>query len=217
MADNGQKTEQPTQRRLKKAREEGQFPTARVFVSAMQFLAFVSLIHFWGASWILDIRGAMARLFEHALSPRLGASEVITLALDLLKHTLIPLAVLGGTLVGITIAMQFVVTRMGVSLKKLTPDISRLSPLQKLRQLPKQNLPSLLQALVMLPVFGLAVYYVVADNLQNYLTLPMRAVPFRWQVSSVSSQISVAPAESNARRIKVSECWMSLLSFSQNE
>ena len=41
MADKDQKTEQPTQRRLKKAREEGKFPTARVFVGALQFLAFV--------------------------------------------------------------------------------------------------------------------------------------------------------------------------------
>jgi len=177
MADQGQKTEQPTQRRLKKAREEGQFPTARVFVSAIQFLAFVTLIHFWGVNWILDIRNSMARLFEHALSPRLDGRDVITLALDLLQHTLIPLAVLGGTLIGITIAMQLVVTRMGISLKKLTPDISRLSPLEKLRQLPRQNLPSLLQALIMLPVFGLAVYYVVADNLDKYLSIPLRAVP----------------------------------------
>ena len=177
MADSGQKTEQPTQRRLKKAREEGQFPTARVFVSAIQFLAFVALIHFWGLNWILDIRGCMSRLFEHALNPRLGPQEIITLSLDLLRHTLTPLAVLGATMVGITIAMQFVVTRMGISLKKLTPDIQRLSPLAKLRQLPRQNLPSLLQAVIMLPVFGLAVYYVVADNLQSYLALPMRAVP----------------------------------------
>jgi flagellar biosynthetic protein FlhB len=174
---DGQKSEKPTQRRMKKAREEGQFPTARVFVSAMQFLAFVSFLHFWGADWILDIRASMANLFQHALDPKLGTQEVIGLSLDLLKHTLIGLAILGATLVGVTIAMQFVVTRMGISLKKLAPDIKRLSPMEKLKQLPKQNLPSLLQALIMLPVFGMAVYYVVADNLDKYIALPLRAVP----------------------------------------
>ena len=45
MAD--QKTEKPTQRRLNKAREEGNFPTARTFVGALQFLAFVGLLHVW--------------------------------------------------------------------------------------------------------------------------------------------------------------------------
>ncbi len=48
MADNGQRTEQPTAKRLEKARKEGQFPTARQFVSAMQFLAFVAVLQSWG-------------------------------------------------------------------------------------------------------------------------------------------------------------------------
>ena len=77
MADNDQKTEQPTQRRMKKAREEGQFPTAKVFVSATQFLAFVTMIHMWGSAWIVDIRSSMATLFAHALDARLGQQRCV--------------------------------------------------------------------------------------------------------------------------------------------
>ena len=177
MADKDQKTEQPTQRRMKKAREEGNFPTARVFVGALQFLAFVSLIHAWGLVWINAIRDSMAALFQHALDPRLTGEEIIALSLDLLKRTMIPVAYLGAVLIAITLAVQLGVTRMGVSLKKLVPDIKRLNPLSKLRELPKQNLPSLLQAIVMIPVFGLAIYYLVKDDFQNYLSLPLRTVP----------------------------------------
>lgn len=176
MAEKDQKTEQPTQRRMKKAREEGNFPTARVFVGALQFLAFVSLIHAWGPDWLQDIRASMASLFQHALDTRLSGEEVISLSLDLLKHTMVPVATLGAAMVAITIATQLCVTRLGVSLKKLTPDISRLNPLSKLRELPKQNLPSLLQAVIMIPVFGAAVYFVVKDDFQNYLSLPLRSV-----------------------------------------
>ena len=61
MADKDQKTEQPTQRRMNKAREEGNFPTARVFVSALQFLAFVALLHSWGPAWIQSIRAQHGR------------------------------------------------------------------------------------------------------------------------------------------------------------
>ena len=176
MAEKDQKTEQPTQRRMKKAREEGNFPTARVFVGALQFLAFVSLLHAWGPEWLQDIRASIAALFEHGLDPRLSGEEVISLSLDLLKHTLIPIAMLGATLIAITIASQLCVTRLGMSLKKLTPDIQRLNPLSKLRELPKQNLPSLLQAVIMIPVFGMAVYFVVKDDFQSYLSLPLRSV-----------------------------------------
>src|SRR5579872_1454664 len=168
MADKDQKTEQPTQRRLHKAREEGNFATARVFVSALQFLAFVFLIHNWGMDWLQAIRASMASVFQHALDPHLSSADVITLSLNLLEHTLIPLVILGAVLIAITIAVQLGVTRMGISLKKLTPDIKRLNPLAKLRELPKQNLPSLLQAMVMIPVFGLSVYYLVADNFAGF-------------------------------------------------
>jgi flagellar biosynthetic protein FlhB len=176
MADQ-QKTEQPTQRRMKKAREDGNFPTARVFVNALQFLAFVTLLHSWGPGWIQSMRASMAALLQHALDPRLSTSEVVGLGLDLLVHMLIPLGALGATMIAITLAIQFGVTRMGVSLKKLAPDIKRLSPASRLKELPRQNLPSLLQAAIMIPAFGLAVYYLVADNFQSYLSLPLRSVP----------------------------------------
>src|SRR5580704_4123694 len=121
MADQDQKTEQPTPRRMTKAREDGNFPTARTFVGALQFLAFVSLIHVWGATWIQAIRASMAGILEHALDPRMSATEIIALGLDLLKHTMITLAMLGAVLITITIAIQLGVTRMGISLKKIAP------------------------------------------------------------------------------------------------
>ncbi|HUB77904.1 MAG TPA: EscU/YscU/HrcU family type III secretion system export apparatus switch protein [Bryobacteraceae bacterium] len=176
MADQ-QKTEQPTQRRLKKAREEGNFPTARVFVNAVQFVAFVWLLRTWGPGWIQELRASIASLLQHALDPRMGTGEVVGLGLDLLKRMMIPFTVLGGTMIAITLAIQFGVTRMGVSLKKVTPDFSRLSPVSRLKELPKQNLPSLLQAIIIIPAFGGAVYYLVSDNLGVYLSLPLRSIP----------------------------------------
>jgi flagellar biosynthetic protein FlhB len=119
----------------------------------------------------------MAALFQHALDPRLTPEEVVALSLDLLKRTLVPVAILGAALIAITLAVQLGVTRMGVSLKKLAPNVERLNPLSKLRELPKQNLPSLLQAVVMIPVFGAAVYFLVTDDFQSYLSLPLRSVP----------------------------------------
>jgi flagellar biosynthetic protein FlhB len=177
MADKSQKTEQPTPRRLKKAREEGNFPTARVFVGALQFLAFVTLIHAWGEKWLLSLRASIATLLQHGLDPRLDISQILVLGRALLLQALIPLATLGATMIAITLAIQLGVTRLGVSLKKLTPDVQRLNPLSRLRELPKQNLPSLVQAAIMVPVFGTAVYYLVADNFQSYLSLPLRSVP----------------------------------------
>jgi flagellar biosynthetic protein FlhB len=187
MAGSDQKTEKPTPQRLKKAREEGNFPSAKTFVNAIQFLAFVSMMHVWGATWVRNMQIGLMRMTQTALNPRLSAMDLLWMSMALLKEMMTPVAVLGAAMVAITIAIQLVVTGFGLSLKKLTPDLKRLSPLEKLRQLPKQNLPALLQAMIMLPVFGSAVYFVVANNLTAYLSLPLGSL--RGGVAMVASSI----------------------------
>jgi flagellar biosynthetic protein FlhB len=176
MADKDQKTEQPTLRRMHKAREEGNFPSARIFVGAVQFLAFVAMLRSWGATWIGATHDTMAQLLNHALAPSLDPAFILNLSVELIKRTFMPLAVLGGVLLGVTLAAQFMVTRLGVSLKKLAPDFKRLSPASRLRELPRQNIPAVLQALVMLPVFGSAVYFLVRDDFEGFLSLPLKSV-----------------------------------------
>jgi flagellar biosynthesis protein FlhB len=174
MAGNDQKTEQPTQRRLQKAREEGNFPSARTFVSAIQFLAFVSMLRSWGATWVNAVHETMSLLLHHSMQSELSAGYLLQLSVDMIKRTFMPLAILGAVLMGATLAAQLLVTRLGVSLQKLAPDFKRLNPLSRIRELPKQNLPALLQALIMLPVFGWAVYMLVRDDFQAFLSLPLR-------------------------------------------
>lgn len=176
MADKSQQTEKPTQRRLNKAREEGQFATARLFVGALQFLTFVSLVNSWGGQWVINMHRSMAQLLQLGLGQRLEAAQVISLSLDFLKRALLPLGMAGGVIMLVTLAAQLLVTRFGVSLKKLAPDLKRLNPLNKLQQLPKENIPALIQAAIMLPVFGAAVYYLVRDDFEGFLSLPLKSV-----------------------------------------
>jgi flagellar biosynthetic protein FlhB len=103
----------------------------------------------------------------------MDAMYIVYISIELAKQMLLPMAILGGVLMVVTLAAQFFVTQMGVSLKKLAPDFKRLDPLARLRELPKQNIPSFFQALIMLPVFGAVVYYLVRDNFDALLSLPL--------------------------------------------
>ena len=174
MADKHQQTEKPTPRRLHKAREEGNFPTARVFVSSLQFVTFVALLHTWGPDWVQMLRSSFVSVMQQALNPNLKARDVVYIGFALLKQLLIPIGAMGGVLILIAIGIQLVVTGFGISMKKMTPDIQRLNPFARMRQLPRQNMSALVQAVIMLPVFGLAIYYMVADNMEGYLTLPLK-------------------------------------------
>jgi len=173
MADQSQKSEKPTPRRLLKAREEGNLPTARIFVSSLQFLAFVALLHRWGPEWIQSTRLAFAEICQNALDPRRNVMEAVYRGVSIAERLLLPVGILGAVLIMIAIAVQFVVTGFGISTKKLVPDIKRLNPMERLRQLPKQNLPAALQAAIMIPVFAAAVYFAVTENLTGFLSMPV--------------------------------------------
>jgi flagellar biosynthesis protein FlhB len=159
---------------LLKARKDGQFPAARQFVSAMQFLAFVALLEAWGGHWFAELR----LLMRHALAAAFSAqqAQVAELSRYMMVDLLRLLAPAAGVLLAVTLGVQLAATQMGLSLKKLTPDLQRLNPMSRLKDLPRQNLPALLRAIVMLPLFGLAVYGIMRDNLFAYMNLPFQSV-----------------------------------------
>jgi flagellar biosynthesis protein FlhB len=179
MADQS-KTEQPTQRRLLKAREEGQFPAAREFVGALQFMVFLGLLGAWGATWFGQFRQTTRSLFQLAFAPELRAEDLTRIAIEIAWRHLFPLAIGGLAVVVATLAFRLVTTQFGFSLNKLAPDLSRLSPLNKLKELPRQNLPNLMQAVIMLPIFLWAVYVIARDKLDAFLALPLESVTVGW-------------------------------------
>jgi flagellar biosynthetic protein FlhB len=176
MADQSGKTEQPTQRRLDKAREEGQFPAAREFVSALQFIIFLGVLSAGGAHWFGQFRSTARELFAMAFAPELRAEDLTHLAWQIAWRHFLPLALGGAAVVVATVMFRLLTTRFGLSLKKLAPDLKRLSPLSRLKELPRQNLPSLVQALVLLPVFLWAVYVVARGKIESFLALPLQSV-----------------------------------------
>jgi flagellar biosynthetic protein FlhB len=88
----------------------------------------------------------------------------------------LPLLLAGSALVVVTVALQLGLTRMGFSFQKLTPDFNRLNPASKAKQLWGNAMPSLLQAVVLLPVAGYVVYAVGYENKERILALPLKSI-----------------------------------------
>jgi len=176
MADQGQQTEKPTAKRLEKARREGNFPSAREMVGALQFLAFAAMLASWGSGWVAQTRQTMRWLLGRAFSPGLNEVDLVRLSVDVCRRTILPLAIGGGALLAVTLGVQLAVTKMGLSLHKIAPDFKRLNPLRKLRDLPRQNLPSAIQAALLLPLFGYTVYVIVRDSYEAFFLLPLMGV-----------------------------------------
>jgi flagellar biosynthetic protein FlhB len=174
VADAGQRTEQPTQRRLEKARGEGNFAVSRELVAGLQFLALVMLLMWAGGGWFEEGRNGVRRLLGSAFSQsELNPARAGALGRELAGGLLVAVAASGGLMVAISLGAQLATTRMGLSLAKLKPDVRRLSPLARLKEIPRRNAPAFFQALFLLPLFAAAVHAVVRDNLAAYLRLPL--------------------------------------------
>ncbi|MFN7994731.1 MAG: EscU/YscU/HrcU family type III secretion system export apparatus switch protein [Bryobacteraceae bacterium] len=192
MADSGQRTEEPTPKRLLKARQEGQFPAAREFVSAIPFLVFVMFLAVHGAGWLQEFRQDLRRTIDAAFHPDASPAQIVDIARFLLIAILRRLAPCGALMLLATLVAQLIVTRLGMSLKKLVPEWKRINPINRLKELPRQNITALLRALIMLPVFGLAVYGVIRDTLASDLVLAFGTVEsgFRQACRSLATLLS---------------------------
>ena len=174
MADRGQRTEKPTPRRIERARREGRFAVSRDLVSSVQFLAFALLLAACGASWCGGLMETSRYLMKRAFTAELDSAEILRMVRALVSKQFVPLALFGGILMAAALATQLATTRFGFATKGLAPNLQRLNFFSRLRELPRQNLPLFFQALVLLPLFGMAVYGVVRDNLDALLVLPLQ-------------------------------------------
>jgi flagellar biosynthetic protein FlhB len=176
MSDKSQRTEQPTPRRLEKARQDGQFPVSKEFVSAVQFTVFVALMVSYAPSWVGEARRVLilvaAEAFQSEINREVLLSLLYTLAIPIGR----PLLFMAAVLVVSSLTVHLLTTQFGITASKLTPDFNRLNPIKRLKQLPQQNLPQLFQALVMLPLFGLAVWVIARDNSETFLRLPFATI-----------------------------------------
>jgi flagellar biosynthesis protein FlhB len=171
-----QRTEQPTLRRIQKARKDGRYPVSRDFVAAAQWTAFAVLVIVSGEQWLGTLRRSARFLVEHAFGGDLNPQSFIALLRTAAAPHIVPFASAAGVLLISTMSAHFAVTQLGFSTQKLNPDFKRLNPISRLQELPKQNYSELMKALILLPFFGFAFYRVITANLSTYLTLPFLPV-----------------------------------------
>ena len=123
-------------------------------MAALQFLAFTLLAVSAGAGWLEALKSMVRSTLARAFGFDATEAAATVLGRDLLFGMFTLLAPAGGLLLAVTLGVQLGVTGMGLSLKKLTPQLSRLNPAARLKELGRNNLPSLIQAALLLPLFG---------------------------------------------------------------
>jgi flagellar biosynthetic protein FlhB len=170
------RTEKPSPRKISKARDDGNYVVSKEFIAAVQFMTFfVTVTQFgdqFGTSCQVDVTKWIGLAFSGTELHRESLHGLVT---TFLVPHLLPIFGIGLTLTGSAILAQLVVSRLGISVKKLTPQLNRLNPLPRLKDQPKQNLVTAGLAAVLLPVFLWTVYMLVSANATKLLSLPSRS------------------------------------------
>jgi flagellar biosynthetic protein FlhB len=169
--DRAQRTEEATPRRLQKAREEGQVASSRELTMALQFAAATGLLSLYSEGVVRGVIESSRGLFQQSFRQELSVGELQSLAAAVLRDGMFFVFPLGLTLVGIGLLMHLGQTGFALSAKKLTPDVNRLNPMAKLRDLPGENLTQTFKAAVLLPLFGAVLWQIVSSRLDVFLSL----------------------------------------------
>src|SRR3954447_18893875 len=104
-----QRTEKATPKRLHKAREDGQFPASKDFVSAVQYLGVLLILSAWGATWFRSAQHDFRRLLAQAFTVDL---DLASLARQALTQAFLPLGTAAGVLLAVTLLAQLIATNL---------------------------------------------------------------------------------------------------------
>jgi flagellar biosynthetic protein FlhB len=172
MSDRNQRTEKPTPQKLRKAREKGQFPHSKELVAAIQFAVLVGILGSAASAWFESIGEGMRSMFAAAFTVELTTATVTSLARRSIVSGFVPLAFAGSLVLAVTLLVQLASTNMGVSFQRLAPNFSKFNPMSRLKEIPRQNLPVALQALIIFLVMAYFVYAILQEHLAQFLRLP---------------------------------------------
>ena len=139
-------------------------------------MALLIILANWLPRWEAQIEQSTRTLFQRAFGGDIGPDEWPVLIRTLFSDTIMPIVEAGALLLLITMGIQLGMTKFGFSLGRLAPKFDRFNPISRLRELPKQNLWSLLEAVILLAVVGLSVQSIARDNVGTFLRLPLQSV-----------------------------------------
>ncbi len=170
MADDVERTEQPTPRRRAEAQRKGQIAISQEVYVVANLLAVSLALSWWHAAYLPRLAG----LFRTLWAPRdvLDVAGATTLARHVLAATAETLGPVLGVALAAALGAGLLQTRGVLSPGRLTPNFSRLSPLGNLRRVFKETAPiELAKSLLKLPIVAGAMWFAIGGRLESYFGL----------------------------------------------
>ena len=173
MSQSSERTEKATPRRLQKARREGQVASSRDFVSGLQFAVFAILLAQAGPRLFASLKEGAHALITQAFRTDLGEAGLLQVLQNAFSWTLVPLATAGAILVLSGLLIQLSSTGFVMSLHRMAPKGVNFDPISKFKSAAQRGTTSAIQAVLLVIVFGLTIYWVISANASQLYALPL--------------------------------------------
>lgn len=188
----GEKTEQPSAKRLRDAREKGDIPKSTEVVSATTVLAVFGYFIVNGSDIFRDLTSCCEFVFAHAATYpyedalRLIGAKVLQCGLGIV------FPVLGCAMIGAFLAL---LVQVGVLFapKGAMPKLSNLSPKNWIKKVfSKKNLVELIKNIIKVTVLGAVVFLVASNNLVDVFKLTKTSMGQIWlMLGSIMRELAI--------------------------
>ncbi len=164
MSEGGDKTEEPTQKKIDDARKDGNVWKSKDLSSLVAFTVAMGVVKGTWDSFETKIKHLYFFAIDHASHPTdlpLATSEMMTLGLTAMLTICLPIA-FGAAIAGGL--MDFLQVGALLALKAVMPKLEKLNPIAGFKNMfSKKSLVELVKSLFKLSVSGYVVYGVVRD------------------------------------------------------
>jgi flagellar biosynthesis protein FlhB len=176
---SGEKTEQPTLKRLKDARKKGQVAKSQDLTEAVLFLTAVGVLAAGGGAFISELRAIMTGLFQpRMLTGDLPDDELIRSTGQAWGRALLLTAPLLGALFVASAAMNFLQVKALFSMEVIKPKLEKLNPLKGFQNLffKARTYLELLKTLIKFAIIFAVAYAAFMGSLKDVI-LTVREAP----------------------------------------
>ena len=172
MADDDSKTEEPTQKKLDKTREEGQFARSQDLSVALLMIAVAAIFLIIGDTISSNLLSALQTAFVFDASVISDSGQVGAYFFELLIRCLTIASPIFVVTILLAFAGAFFVGGIGFSIKVFMPNASKLNPIQGLgRMFGVKSLVELTKGLLKLGLIGGIIFLVVSYYFDEIFTL----------------------------------------------
>jgi flagellar biosynthetic protein FlhB len=182
-SDKGSKTEKPTPRKLRKAREKGQIARSREIPLVATLLGMLLILYYFGSTVVQTLEREIYTQLRLSFPPEFTISVMTTMARDIVfRMGALMLPILLAIAV-ISIASNVAQGGLAVSSNSLKPKFNKLNPTQGIKKIfSKNGLVNLAKSLVLITAIGIISWQVIRDNLTLYPRLVLMDVRqiFHW-------------------------------------